>query len=172
MSLELAEKGSVASSRKRRRGRLNENENRFAWALFLTQLGELSSAKHALEASPLAPGDESTRAKLIDESRRPSKPTTRLDRDILEMKPEEPFHKVRSQRKLFAASGWEDQLHYKNLMEGQGHCCGRCLPSGGRKDHSPAVLEVGRGSHPPVPIRVVNEGGNGMCHPHGPSLNQ
>ena len=92
MSLELEEKGSVASARKRRRGRSNENESRSARALFLTQLGELLSARHALEASPLAPGDESTRAKLTDENRRPSKPRTRLDQDILEMEPEEPFH--------------------------------------------------------------------------------
>ena len=91
MSLEQAEKGAVASARKRRRGRSNENESRAARALFLTR-GSLSSARHALEASPLAPGDESTRAKLTDENRRPSKPRRRLDQDILEMEPEEPFH--------------------------------------------------------------------------------
>ena len=91
-SLECAVQGVVAQSRKRRRGRQNEDENRAARALHLAQMGELSSARQALEASPVATGNEATRAKLMNENRRPSKPRRGLDQDILQMHPHVPLH--------------------------------------------------------------------------------
>ena len=56
----------------------NDAENPAARALQLTQMGELSSARQA--PSPVAPGNESTRVKLVGENRRPSQPRRRLDR--------------------------------------------------------------------------------------------
>ena len=50
-SLDVAMLGAEANSRKRRRGGNNDAENRAARALQLTQMGELSSARQALEAS-------------------------------------------------------------------------------------------------------------------------
>ena len=87
--LECAMQGAVAQSRKRRRSRQNDVENRAARALHLAQMGELSSARQALEASPVATGDE---AKLMNESRRPSAARRGLDQDILQMQPHVPFH--------------------------------------------------------------------------------
>ena len=55
--------GSQAQFRRRRRGRNQDVENRAARALHFTQMVELSFACQALEACPVAPGDESTRAK-------------------------------------------------------------------------------------------------------------
>ena len=82
--------GAQANSRKRRRGRNNDAENRAARALQLTHMGELSSARQALEASPVAPGNESTRVKLMGENRRPSKPRRSLDADIAAAVPSVP----------------------------------------------------------------------------------
>ena len=91
-SLECGMQGAVAQSRKRRRGRQNDVENRAARALHLAQMGELSSARQALEATPVAPGNEATRAKLMNESRRPSAARRGLDEDISQMQPHVPFH--------------------------------------------------------------------------------
>ena len=50
--MEAAMLGPQANSRKRRRVRNNDAENRVARALQLTHMGELSSERQALEASP------------------------------------------------------------------------------------------------------------------------
>ena len=80
-SMEAAMLGPQANSRKRRRGRNNDAENRVARALQLTHMGELFSARQALEASPVAPGNESTRSQVDGENRRPSRPRRSLDAD-------------------------------------------------------------------------------------------
>ena len=69
----------IAQSGKRRRGGQNDVENRAARALHLAQMGELSSVRQALEA--VAPGNEATRAKLMNESRRPSAVRRGVDED-------------------------------------------------------------------------------------------
>ena len=88
--MEAAMLGAQANSRKRRRGRNNDAENRAATAQ-LTHMGALSSARQALEASPVAPGNESTRVKLIDENRRPSRQRRSLDADIAASVPSVPM---------------------------------------------------------------------------------
>ena len=62
-----------------------------AKAFHLTQVGELSSARHVLESSPVAPGDEATKNILTDEARRPSKPRSELDPGIADLEPGVPF---------------------------------------------------------------------------------
>ena len=55
-------------------------------------MGELSPARQVLEASPVATGNEATRAKLMNENRRPGAARRGLDEDILQMQPHVPFH--------------------------------------------------------------------------------
>ena len=82
--------GITTIARKRRRSK-NDIECRTAKAFHLTQVGELSSARHVLESSPVAPGNEATKRILTDEARRPSKPRSELDRAIADLEPEVPF---------------------------------------------------------------------------------
>ena len=91
-SLEQAVSASRAAPRKRRRGKNQDEENRAATAFHLTQLGELSSARQALEASPVAPGNEATRKILTDNTRRPRELRAELDPVIVSMEPEVPLN--------------------------------------------------------------------------------
>ena len=54
-------------------------ERRASRALQLCELGELSSARQALECAAVAPGTQRTRKLLTDEARRPSKPRQEMD---------------------------------------------------------------------------------------------
>ena len=64
-----AQSCSTATSRRRRRGSSGDMMGRRAKrALQLTQWGELSSARHALEGALVAPGNERTRTMLSDPS--------------------------------------------------------------------------------------------------------
>ena len=87
-SLELSIQGAAASCR-RRRGQKDTIERRAARAFELCQLGELSSARQALEGAAIAPGDSRTEKLLKDETRRPRVVRTPIDRSILEAEPEE-----------------------------------------------------------------------------------
>ena len=66
---ELSIQGAAASCR-RRRGQKDTIERRAARAFELCQLGELSSARQALEGAAIAPGDSKTEKLLKDETRR------------------------------------------------------------------------------------------------------
>ena len=98
--------GITTTARKRRRSK-NDIKGRTAKAFHLTQVGELSSARHVLESSPVAPGNEATKRILTDEARRPSKPRSELDPAIADLEPEVPFdldvdkflHNLRTARK-------------------------------------------------------------------------
>ena len=59
-SLEHAMNGITAIARKRVAAK-NDMECRTAKAFHLTQVGELSSARHVLESSPVVPGNEATK---------------------------------------------------------------------------------------------------------------
>ena len=83
---------SVASAR-RRSGRRQHRDDialRATRAELLVQLGELSSARQALEGAALAPGTNATLSMLIDESKRPARPRP-LPREVLEHVPPVPF---------------------------------------------------------------------------------
>ena len=91
---------------------MTDIESRTAKAFHLTQVGELSSARHVLESSPVAPGDEATKRILTDEARTPSKPRSELDPAIADFEPEVPFdldvkflHNLRTARKGCAGGG-------------------------------------------------------------------
>ena len=95
-SLEHAMNGNTTTARKRRRSK-NDIECRTAKAFHLTQVWELSSARDALESSPVAPGNEATKRILTDEARRPSKPRSELDPAIADLELEVPFDRRRGQ---------------------------------------------------------------------------
>ena len=68
-SVECDEQAVVSRRRKRRGG--NDLEHRATRAFNLIQVGELSSARQALEGAEIAPGTEETLSKLTDTSKRP-----------------------------------------------------------------------------------------------------
>ena len=75
------------AARARRRGarRFQDNiESRTIRAEMLVQLGELSSARQALEGAALAPGDNATLAALTNEGKRPLRPRDPLPRGVVE----------------------------------------------------------------------------------------
>ena len=82
---------SATAARRRQRRRGDDVESRAARALFFTQLGELSSARQALEGAEVAPGNLATLGALTDTTRRPAVPREPLPRRILEMAPAHPF---------------------------------------------------------------------------------
>ena len=83
-SMQAAEQGSVHASRWRRRHRGDDVNRRAARALRLVQLGEVSSARQAVEGAEVAPGTLDTLNHLRDENRRPPE-------DIVNAHPEHPF---------------------------------------------------------------------------------
>ena len=66
-------------------------ERRVMRAERLVELGELSSARQALEGAVLAPGDQTTLDKLQDERRRPQQPREPLPPDMITFHPEIEF---------------------------------------------------------------------------------
>ena len=81
------DKAAVARRRQGRRGQQDTIENRFRRTEMLVQLGELSSARQALEGASLAPGTEATLTKLTDECKRPSRPREPLPREVVDHTP-------------------------------------------------------------------------------------
>ena len=59
-SRKCAEEAATAHRRRRRKAQGNDVEKRAARALNFVQLGELSSARQALEGADLAPGNDET----------------------------------------------------------------------------------------------------------------
>ena len=59
-------------------------------AVHLAHLGELSAARQALLASPLAPGNDATLAELRDPARRPTEPYAPLESSVLNWSPPSP----------------------------------------------------------------------------------
>ena len=78
------------SQSRRRRTQVDSLERRAERAEALVHLGELSAGRHALEAAPLAPGNDQTRAALTDATRRPQSLRSPLPDDLLSQ-PEVPF---------------------------------------------------------------------------------
>ena len=67
------------------------SERRAERARHLVHQGELSAARQALTASPLAPGTAATLAQLRDPTRRPTEPYTPLQANIDQFVPEQPL---------------------------------------------------------------------------------
>ena len=71
-----------------------DNDNvarRAAHAMSLTQMGEMSAARQALEGAAVAPGTLSTLRALTDPEKRPPLPRTPLSREVAEAQPSEAF---------------------------------------------------------------------------------
>ena len=74
--------------RRRRHGtQTNEVEKRAAKALMMVQMGELSSARQALEGAELAPGTPATLAALRDPTRRPDQPRDPIPPALMDLVP-------------------------------------------------------------------------------------
>ena len=82
-SMEGAMVGRSAQA-KRRRCQKDTVERRAARALGLAQLGELSSARQALEGAAVATGDEKTWKALSDETKRPRRQRRVVHEDVEE----------------------------------------------------------------------------------------
>ena len=85
-----ADRASVTSSGRRRRERLNDLEIR-APALHLVHLGEVSSARQALEGASAAPGTLRTLAAVTHPARRPPEARAYVDNIVMETHPVIPF---------------------------------------------------------------------------------
>ena len=85
------EKAAVRRRRRRRRRSADDVEQRATWAETLIQLGELSSAREALEGCEIAPGTTTMLDALKDERRRPALPRAPLPPDVMDVEPEVPF---------------------------------------------------------------------------------
>ena len=83
------EAATTAQHRRRRRhgAQTNDVEKRAAKALMMVQMGELSSARQALEGAELAPGSPATLAALRDPTRRPDQPRDPIPPALMDLVP-------------------------------------------------------------------------------------
>ena len=111
----------AATTRNRRRRRLPDDlERRAIRALQLVQMGELSSARQALEGAEIAPGSHAALQSLTNEDRRPAIPREPLPQDVIDFVPAVEF-------------SLEDSLFCKTLRSARrGAACG---PSGMTCEH-------------------------------------
>ena len=84
------ENARAIRSRRRRTHRSDSLGKKGTRAQSFAFMGELSSARTALEGGPCAPGDEFTLRALQDERRRPRELRTPLPEDIVNFRPEAP----------------------------------------------------------------------------------
>ena len=82
---------AAARRRKRRQQEGDDLERRVARAEMMVALGELSSARQALEGEEVAPGTRDTLQKSKDETKRPPLPRDPLPPEILNFSPRVPF---------------------------------------------------------------------------------
>ena len=85
------DKAAVSRRRFRRRVHDDDLEKRVARAELLCHLGELSSARQALEGATLAPGNSDTLDQLKDPTRRPPRPREPLPHDVVSHVPGRAF---------------------------------------------------------------------------------
>ena len=90
-SIDCASRAAQASSRRSRRRDQDNLEARAARVEALTQMGELSAARLALEGAAVAPGTRATLAALQDPERRPTLLRDPIPPDILNVNPVEQF---------------------------------------------------------------------------------
>ena len=88
-SVQCDEQAAVIRRRKGRRG--DDLERRAIRALNFVQVGELSSARQALEGAEVAPGTEDTLKKLSDTSKRPDRLRDPIPQEVMEHVPAVPF---------------------------------------------------------------------------------
>ena len=90
-SRKCAEDMASLNRRRQRRVHADPFVKRVEKATMLVQVGELSSARQALEGAELAPGNDATLTALKDPSKRPPVPRDPLPRDISDFMPAREF---------------------------------------------------------------------------------
>ena len=125
----------AAVSRRRRRWRgFDELERRAARAEVLVGLGELSSARQALEGADLAPGTENTKRLLTDRNKRPPELLDSIPVHVANNVPpflvalDEGHHFSKLCQPVLVASAWP--MHFRGICEvnpnhlvhGRGQC--------------------------------------------------
>ena len=83
--------GALAGQSAQAKCQKDTKERRTARALALAQMGELSSARQALEGAAIAPGDEKTWKVLSNEAKRPKRQRCPLDEGVLLLVPSDPL---------------------------------------------------------------------------------
>ena len=116
----------AAIARRRRRGQGDDVQKRATRAELKVAVGELSSARQAMEGEEVAPGTRATLQQLTDESRRPPQLRDAVPQEIMGHTPRVPFaldsHKflknVRSAKRGAAAgpSGMTVE-HLRSLLD-------------------------------------------------------
>ena len=137
------EEAAVSRRRRRRRG-YDELERRAARAEMLVGLGELSSARQALEGADLAPGTENTRRLLSDRNKRPPELLDPIPVEVANHVPPVPF-------------ALDEDRFYKNLRVAKRGAAGG--PSGMTAEHLRPLMDS-----PPrheVVLQVGGEVGTG-----------
>ena len=148
VSSQCDEKAAVSRRRQgRRRG--HEVERRVARAETLIHLGELSSARQALEGSELAPGTMETLDILRDPRRRPPVPRAPLPAQMMDFQPEVPFQ-------------LDQQMFGRNLRSSKRGAAGG--PSGMTTEHLRPLLSDGRG------MRMLFHLGENLARGHVPEM--
>ena len=156
-SAQCDEKAAVGRRRRRRRTSGDDVEQRAMRAEMLIQLGELSSARQALEGCEIALGTKQTLNALKDERRRPALPRAPLPNDVLEFEPDVLFQ-------------LDEKLFGKNLRSSKRGVAGG--PSGMTSDHLRPLLNdfqsmklffqlgenLSRGHVPRVAVEMVRAG--------------
>ena len=97
-SRKCAEDMASLNRRRQRRVHADPLVKRVEKATMLVQVGELSSARQALEGAELAPGSNATLTALKDPSKRPPVPRDPLPRDISEFMPVREFFELEEHR--------------------------------------------------------------------------
>ena len=119
----LSEQSASASRRQRRRQQLNDVERRAIRAQHLVLLGELSSARQALEGADLAPPTDQTLSSLRT---RPTRPRAPLPLEIFHFRPASPLQ-------------LDEDVFAKNIRSSKRGVAGR--PSGMTFNHLRPMLE-------------------------------
>ena len=140
---------AAASRRRQGRRRGNEVERRVARVETLIHMGELSSARQALEGSELAPGTMETLDILRDPRRRPPVPRAPLPAQMMDFQPEVPFQ-------------LDQQMFGRNLRSSKRGAAGGL--SGMTTEHLRPLLSDGRG------MRNLFHLGENLARGHVPEM--
>ena len=112
---------AAVSRRRRRRRGFDELERRAARAEMLVGLGELSSARQALEGADLAPGTENTKRLLTDRNKRPPELLDSIPTEVANNVPpvpvalDEGHHFSKLCQPVLVASAWS--MHFRGICE-------------------------------------------------------
>ena len=140
-SVQCDEQAAVIRRRKGRRG--DDLERRAIRALHFVQVGELSSARQALEGAEVAPGTEDTLKKLSDTSKRPDQVVGPHSSGGLGACPSNAIHFGSTH--LLEESEVGETRHCRRTFR---HDCGTSPSAVGQPRRPLSVAHIGRGFGP------------------------